>query len=63
MKKGVKLLKGTHDFSTFRSSSCQAKSPIKTLVRASVKKNGNKIILKFVSKSFYNNKLDLWLDV
>ena len=31
MKKGLKLLKGTHDFSTFRSSSCQSKSPIKTL--------------------------------
>ena len=38
MKKGIKLLKGTHDFSTFRSSSCQAKSPIKTLKKASVKK-------------------------
>ena len=31
MKKGAKLLLGTHDFSTFRASSCGAKSPIKTL--------------------------------
>ena len=31
MKKGAKLLEGTHDFSTFRSSSCSAKSPIKKI--------------------------------
>ena len=31
MKKGAKILKGTHNFSTFRASSCQAKSPIKTI--------------------------------
>ena len=52
MKKGAKLLKGTHDFSTFRASSCQAKSPVKTLKKASVKKSGDKVILKFTSKSF-----------
>ena len=56
-KKGIKLLKGTHDFSTFRSSSCQAKSPIKTLKKASVKKNGDKIILKFTSKSFLQQQV------
>ena len=39
MKKGAKLLLGTHDFSTFRSSSCGAKSPIKTMEKISIKKN------------------------
>tara|TARA_Y100000590_G_scaffold308269_1_gene348028 strand:- start:396 stop:1133 length:738 start_codon:yes stop_codon:yes gene_type:complete len=57
MKKGAKLLKGTHDFSTFRSSSCQAKSPIKTLKKVSIKKSGNKIILKFVSQSFLQQQV------
>ena len=38
MKKGAKLLLGTHDFSTFRSSSCGAKSPIKTMEKISIKK-------------------------
>ncbi len=57
MKKGVKLLKGTHDFSTFRASSCQAKSPIKTLKKASVKKDGNRVILKFTSKSFLQRQV------
>ena len=31
MKKGAKQLLGTKDFSTFRSSSCNAKSPIRTM--------------------------------
>ena len=33
MRKGAEILKGTHNFSTFRASSCQAKSPIKTIKR------------------------------
>ena len=57
MKKGIQLLRGTHDFSTFRSSSCQAKSPIKTLNKVSVKKKGDKIILKFTSRSFLQQQV------
>ena len=38
MKKGAKLLLGTHDFSTFRASSCGAKSPIKNIKKISIKK-------------------------
>tara|TARA_Y100000590_G_scaffold20638_1_gene24038 strand:- start:2236 stop:2973 length:738 start_codon:yes stop_codon:yes gene_type:complete len=57
MKKGAKILLGTHDFSTFRASSCQAKSPVKTLKNASVKKDGDKIILKFTSKSFLQQQV------
>ena len=57
MKKGAKLLKGTHDFSTFRASSCQAKSPVKTLKNISVKKSGDKVILKFTSKSFLQQQV------
>ena len=36
MKKGSKMLLGTHDFSTFRASSCGAKSPIKTMEKISI---------------------------
>ena len=57
MKKGAKLLIGTHDFSTFRSSSCGAKSPIKTMEKISIKKNKDIIILKFTSKSFLHNQV------
>jgi len=57
MKKGAKLLLGTHDFSTFRASSCGAKSPIKTLKKISIKKNKDKLIIKFTSKSFLQQQV------
>ena len=57
MRKGAEILKGTHNFSTFRASSCQAKSPIKTMKKATVKKNKNKIILTFQSKSFLQQQV------
>ena len=57
MKKGAKLLLGTHDFSTFRASSCGAKSPIKTMEKISIKKNKEKITLKFISKSFLQQQV------
>ena len=57
MKKGAKFLLGTHDFSTFRSSSCGARSPIKTMEKISVSKIKDKIILKFTSKSFLQQQV------
>ena len=57
MRKGAEILKGTHNFSTFRASSCQAKSPIKTMKKATVKKNKNKIIFTFQSKSFLQQQV------
>ena len=57
MKKGGKMLLGTHDFSTFRASSCGAKSPIKTMEKISIKKNKEKITLKFTSKSFLQQQV------
>ena len=57
MKKGAKLLLGTHNFSTYRASSCGAKSPIKTMEKISIKKNKDKITLKFTSKSFLQQQV------
>ena len=57
MKKGAKILKGKHDFTTFRSSSCESKSPIKTISKATVEKINNKIVLTFVSKSFLKQQV------
>ena len=57
IKKGTKLLLGTHDFSTFRSSSCGAKSPIKTIKNIFIKKNKDKITIKFTSKSFLQQQV------
>jgi len=57
MRKGAEILKGTHNFSTFRASSCQARSPIKTLKKAVVKKNKDEIVLTFQSKSFLQQQV------
>ena len=57
IKKALKILKGTHDFSTFRASSCQAKSPIRTLDSATFKKLGEIIEITFSSKSFLQQQV------
>ncbi len=57
MKKGAKLLLGTHNFSTFRSASCGAKSPIRTMEKILIKKNKDKITLQFTSRSFLQQQV------
>ena len=57
MKKAAKLLEGTKDFSTYRSSSCGSKSPVKKLERAIVVKKGSQIIITFKSKSFLQQQV------
>ena len=57
MKKGAKLLVGTHDFSTFRAASCEARSPIKTMEKVSIEKNNDKITIKFTSRSFLQQQV------
>ena len=57
MKKGAKKLIGTNDFSTFRSSSCNARSPIKTIKSIKIKSSKNKIEIEFKSKSFLQQQV------
>jgi tRNA pseudouridine38-40 synthase len=57
LKKGAKILEGTHNFSTFRAASCSAKSPIKKMNSVKIKKKGDKIFIKFNSKSFLQNQV------
>ena len=57
MKKGAKLLRGTHDFSTFRAASCGGKSPIRTMEKILIKKNKDKIVLQFTSRSFLQQQV------
>ena len=57
LKKGAKMLEGRHDFSTFRASSCSSKSPLKTMNKVIVKKNGEVISIIFQSKSFLQNQV------
>tara|TARA_B100000073_G_scaffold326278_1_gene310824 strand:- start:365 stop:1108 length:744 start_codon:yes stop_codon:yes gene_type:complete len=54
---GSKKLLGTKDFATFRSSNCGAKSSIKTLKSVRIKIKGEKIEIKFKSKSFLKQQV------
>ena len=57
MKKGAKKFQGTHDFSAYRSSSCSAKSPIRTIEFIKIKKINNTIEIKFKSQSFLQQQV------
>tara|TARA_B110000971_G_scaffold18217_1_gene16748 strand:+ start:59 stop:799 length:741 start_codon:yes stop_codon:yes gene_type:complete len=57
MKKGSKKLLGTKDFSTFRASSCNAKSPIRTMKSIKIKSIKGRIEIQFKSESFLQNQV------
>ena len=57
MKKGAKKLLGTKDFSTFRASSCNAKSPIRTIKSIKIKLIKNRIEIQFKSQSFLQQQV------
>ena len=57
MIKGAKKLIGTKDFSTFRASSCRAKSPIKTMKLVKIKSFENKVEIEFRSQSFLQQQV------
>lgn len=52
MKEAAEVLIGTHDFSSFRSSSCEAKDPVRTLSRLDIEKTEDKIFLWFEADGF-----------
>ena len=57
MKSAAKKLIGTKDFSTFRKSSCRAKSPIKTMKLVKIKSIKDKIEIEFRSQSFLQQQV------
>ncbi|MBD1134843.1 tRNA pseudouridine(38-40) synthase TruA [Pelagibacterales bacterium SAG-MED47] len=57
MKKGAKKLIGTKDFSTFRKSTCRAKSPIKTMKSVKINFRKEKIEIEFISQSFLQQQV------
>jgi tRNA pseudouridine38-40 synthase len=57
MKKGAKKLLGTKDFSTFRSSSCNAKNPIRTMKSIKIKLISGRIEIQFKSQSFLQQQV------
>jgi tRNA pseudouridine38-40 synthase len=57
MAEAATCLEGCHDFTTFRASSCQAKSPIKTLDRLRVSRQGEEIHVEASARSFMHNQV------
>ena len=58
IKLGAKILSGKHNFSAYRSSSCSAKSPVRTLKKILVKKKKDgRIIFTFISQSFLQQQV------
>ncbi len=57
MAREAQSLVGKHDFSTFRHLYCQAKSPVKTLDIARVKRLGDEIHLVFAARSFLHRQV------
>jgi tRNA pseudouridine38-40 synthase len=55
MKRAAEHLIGKHDFTSFRASECQAKSPIKTLDECKITKRGDEIFFEFSARSFLHH--------
>ena len=57
MHAAAQELVGRHDFTTFRAAECQAKSPIKTLDRLDVVRNGEEVRILAMARSFLHHQV------
>ncbi|MGL4240493.1 MAG: tRNA pseudouridine(38-40) synthase TruA [Beijerinckiaceae bacterium] len=57
MNDAAQRLVGHHDFSTFRASACQARSPVKTLEQLDVRRVGDIIEVRTSARSFLHNQV------
>jgi tRNA pseudouridine38-40 synthase len=57
MHAAAQCLIGKHDFTTFRSTECQAKSPEKTLDRLDVVRDGDEVRVSTVARSFLQHQV------
>ena len=57
MREGARALIGRHDFTTFRDSQCQATSPVRTLDRLDVAREGEAILLEVAALSFLHRQV------
>jgi tRNA pseudouridine38-40 synthase len=57
MHAAARRLIGRHDFTTFRSTECQAKSPVKTLDRLDVARDGDEIRITAAARSFLQHQV------
>lgn len=57
MHAAAQFLVGNHDFTTFRSVDCQAKSPVKTLDRLDVSRAADEISIRASARSFLHHQV------
>jgi len=57
MHAAAQRLVGKHDFTTFRSTECQAKSPVKTLDQLAVARDGEEVTVLASARSFLHNQV------
>jgi tRNA pseudouridine38-40 synthase len=57
MHAAAQLLVGKHDFTTFRATECQAKSPVKTLDRLDVERDGDALRVHASARSFLHHQV------
>jgi tRNA pseudouridine38-40 synthase len=57
MQVAAQQLVGKHDFTTFRAAECQAKSPVKTLDRLDVERQGDELRLHACARSFLHHQV------
>ncbi|HEX8379877.1 MAG TPA: tRNA pseudouridine(38-40) synthase TruA [Allosphingosinicella sp.] len=57
MHEAAQCLVGLHDFTTFRSAHCQSDSPVKTLDRLEVRREGESILIEAAARSFLHHQV------
>ncbi len=57
MDEAARILVGRHDFTTFRSAHCQSESPVKTLDRLDVRREGEAILIEAAARSFLHHQV------
>ena len=57
MQAAAQRLVGRHDFTTFRSARCQSASPVKTLDRLDIERNGDIILVHAEARSFLHHQV------
>ncbi len=57
MHDAAQTLVGLHDFTTFRSVHCQSVSPVKTLDRLDVRRDGQRVMVRAEARSFLHHQV------
>ena len=57
MREAASRLLGRHDITTFRDAACQAPSPVKTLDRLDVERDGEEVRISAAARSFLHSQV------